>query len=74
MKRFTKAFTQQEPIPEAGIARAVEILQSGKLHRYNTEPGEESEAAALEREFAAYQGSDYCLACASCGYALHIAL
>ena len=74
MKRFSKSFTQQEPIPEAGIAKAVEVLQSGKLHRYNTEPGEESEAAALEREFAAYQGADYCLACASCGYALNVAL
>lgn len=74
MKRFTKSFTQQEPIPEEGIAKAVEVLQSGKLHRYNTEPGEESEAATLEREFAAYQGTDFCLACASCGYALNVAL
>ncbi len=31
MKRFTKSFTQQEPIPEAGIARAVEIMRSGRL-------------------------------------------
>ncbi len=74
MKTFTKSFTQQEPIPEAAIARAVAVMQSGKLHRYNTDPGEESEAAALEREYAAYQGSDYCLACASGGYALHVAL
>ena len=74
MKRFTKSFTQQEPIPEGGIARAVEILRSGRLHRYNVEPGETSEAAALEEDFAAYQGADYCLACASGGYAIHVAL
>lgn len=74
MKTFTKSFTQQEPIPEAAIARAVAVMQSGKLHRYNTGPDEESEASALEREYAAYQGSDYCLACASGGYALHVAL
>ena len=74
MKSFTKSFTQQEPIPEAAIARAVAVMQSGRLHRYNTEPGEESEASALEREYAAYQGSDYCVACASGGYALHVAL
>ena len=32
---FTKPFTQQEGIPEAGIARAIEIMRSGRLHRYN---------------------------------------
>lgn len=73
-RRFTKTFTQQEPIPEAGIARAVEVLQSGRLHRYNTEPGEISEASKLEEAYAAYQGADYCLACTSGGYALHIAM
>ena len=74
MKSFSKSFTQQEPIPEAAIERAVEILRSGRLHRYNVAPGEESEAAALEREFADWQGANYCLACASGGYALHVAL
>ena len=71
---FDKPFTRQEPIPESGIARAVEIMRSGKLHRYNTDEGETAEAALLEREFADYLGSKYCLACASGGYALHIAL
>jgi dTDP-4-amino-4,6-dideoxygalactose transaminase len=74
MRRFSKSFTQQEPIPEAGIERALEVLRSGRLHRYNVASGEEPEASALESEYAAYQGVDYCLACASCGYALHIAL
>lgn len=74
MKTFSKPFTLQEPIPEAGIDRAVEIMRSGKLHRYNTEPGEASEAAQLETEFASYLGASYCLACASGGYALHVAL
>jgi len=73
-KRFSKPFTQQEPIPEAGIEMAVEVLRSGRLHRYNTLAGETAQAALLEREFAAYQGQPYCLACASGGYALHIAL
>ena len=71
---FTKSFTQQEPIPETGIERAVEILRSGRLHRYNTLEGETAEAALLEEEFAAWLGMPYCLACASGGYALHIAL
>ncbi len=71
---FEKPFTRQEPIPEAGIERAVEIMRTGKLHRYNTDEGETAESALLEQEFAEYQGVPYCLACASGGYALHIAL
>jgi dTDP-4-amino-4,6-dideoxygalactose transaminase len=71
---FNKPFTQQESIPETGIARAVEVMRSGRLHRYNVSEGETAEAALLETEFAAYMGQSYCLACASGGYALHIAL
>ena len=71
---FNKPFTQQESIPETGIARAVEVMRSGRLHRYNVSEGETAEAALLETEFAAYIGQSYCLACASGGYALHIAL
>jgi dTDP-4-amino-4,6-dideoxygalactose transaminase len=74
VKTFDKSFTQQEPIPEEAIARAVEVLRSGRLHRYNVLPGEAGETALLEQEFAAYIGVPYCLACASGGYALHIAL
>ena len=73
-KTFSKPFTQQEPIPEAGIERAIEIMRSGRLHRYNTLAGETSEAELLEREFADYLGVPYCLVCSSGGYALHIAL
>lgn len=73
-RQFTGSFTQQEPISEAGIAAAVAVLQSGRLHRYNTLEGEIAETAHLECEFAAYQTTRYCLACTSGGYALHIAL
>ncbi|MDH3221366.1 MAG: aminotransferase class I/II-fold pyridoxal phosphate-dependent enzyme [Gammaproteobacteria bacterium] len=71
---FGKPFTQQEPIPEAAIERAVEVLRSGRLHRYNLLQGEIGEAAQLEQDYAAYMGQRYCLACSSGGYALHIAL
>lgn len=73
-KTFDKSFTQQEPLPDEAIRAAVQQLQSGRLHRYNTVDDELSEAALLEQEFATYMGQQYCLACASGGYALHIAL
>jgi dTDP-4-amino-4,6-dideoxygalactose transaminase len=71
---FTGNFTQQEAIPEAGIAAANAVLQSGRLHRYNVAAGEDSLAARLERAYADYQGARYCLACASGGYAMGIAM
>ena len=74
MAKFTKSFTQQEPIPEAAIERAVEVMRTGRLHRYNAAPGEQTETALLEAEFAAYMDAPYCLACASGGYAMHVAL
>lgn len=74
LERFTGSFTQQEPIPEEGIAAAVEVLRHGRLHRYNTAPGEVAETALLEEEFAALTGARYCLAVASGGYAMGCAL
>lgn len=73
-ENFTGSFTQQEPIPEAGIAAAMAVLRHGRLHRYNTIEGELSETALLEQEYAAYVGSKYCLAVASGGYAMATAL
>ncbi len=72
--RFEKTFTQQEGIPEAGVERAIEILRSGRLHRYNTLSGEVAEATLLEQEYASYQGAPFCLATTSGGTALQIAL
>lgn len=73
-QRFTGTFTQQEPIPETAIAAAVAVMQSGRLHRYNTVAGEIAETALLEEEFAAFVGAKYCLAVASGGYAMATAL
>ncbi len=74
MERFTGSFTQQEPIPDAGIAAALAVLQHGRLHRYNVAPGEVAETALLEEEFAALTGARYCVAVASGGYAMATAL
>ncbi|MCR8547046.1 DegT/DnrJ/EryC1/StrS family aminotransferase [Salipiger sp. P9] len=73
-ERFTGSFTQQEPIPEEGIAAALEVLRHGRLHRYNVAEGELSQTALLEQEFAAMTGARYALAVASGGYALGCAL
>ncbi|MDP3961449.1 MAG: DegT/DnrJ/EryC1/StrS family aminotransferase [Pseudorhodobacter sp.] len=72
--RFSKSFTQQASIPEDGIAAAVAVMRSGRLHRYNTLPGEASETMELEREFALWQRARFCLAVASGGQAMQIAL
>ncbi|MFT6533480.1 MAG: dTDP-4-amino-4,6-dideoxygalactose transaminase [Limimaricola cinnabarinus] len=72
--RFTGSFTQQEPIPEEGISAALELLRTGRLHRYNTVPGETSLTARLEAAYAEWQGAKYCLALASGGQAMQIAL
>jgi dTDP-4-amino-4,6-dideoxygalactose transaminase len=71
---FTKPFTQQEAIPADGIDRVVEILRSGRLHRYNLMADEASEASCLEMEYAQWQGVDYCIACTSGGYAIQLGL
>ncbi|MEM6846704.1 MAG: aminotransferase class I/II-fold pyridoxal phosphate-dependent enzyme [Pseudomonadota bacterium] len=74
MRIFKGSFTQQEPIPEQAIQTANEVMRSGRLHRYNTAPGETAEAALLEAEYAAYQGAKYCLACTSGGATMAFAL
>ena len=74
IRRFDGSFTQQEPIPEAGIEAAMAVLRHGRLHRYNTAPGEVAETVLLEEEFAAYVGAKYCLGLASGGAAMACAL
>jgi len=73
--RFEKSFTRQEPISPTAVASALAVLESGRLHRYDLPPdGGLGEVSSLELEFARYQGQAYCLACASGGYALQLAL
>ena len=74
MLRFNKDFTLQEPLPDAAVRNALSVLGTGRLHRYNVGKGEKGFAAELEEAFAAYMGSRFCLACASCGSAIYLAL
>ena len=73
-ERFTGSFTQQEPIPEEGVAAALDVMRSGRIHRYNLAEGEVGETALLEQEFAALVDAKYALALASGGAAMTIAL
>ena len=67
---FTKPFTQQEPIPATAIEHTVEIMRSGRLHRYNLAVGDSNEASRLEREYVEWQRVDYCGTCASGGHSI----
>ena len=71
---FKGSFTQQEPLPEAAIEAAMAVMRHGRLHRYNTAGGEAGEVALLEQEFAQFVGARYCLATASGGSAIGVAL
>jgi dTDP-4-amino-4,6-dideoxygalactose transaminase len=71
---FDKPFTQQEPLPDAAIARVTELLQNGRLHRYNIAGDEVPESTLLEEDYAAYQGAKYCVAVTSGGQAMQISM
>jgi dTDP-4-amino-4,6-dideoxygalactose transaminase len=66
--------SEPPPIPEAGIARAVEIMRGGRLHRYGEADASETEVARLEAEFAALVGRRFAVAVNSCGSAMFLAL
>jgi dTDP-4-amino-4,6-dideoxygalactose transaminase len=66
--------SQQEPIPPEGVAAALALMQSGKLHRYGETDGSTSAASRLEAAFAAELGVRYCVALNSCGSSMFVAL
>ena len=63
-----------DPIPEAGRARALELMETGRLYRYCAPPPGGCEVSLLERDLAAYTGHEYCVALNSCGAAIFLAL
>ena len=71
---MTRDLSEPAPIPQAGIDRALEILESARLFRYGEFEGGNSETARLERDFATYLGSRYAVAMNSCGSTLFVAL
>lgn len=71
---FDKDLSTPEPIPEEAIERAVALMRSGRLHRYGEQGSGYPEPSLLEKEYAAYVGTRYCVAISSCGAAMFIAL
>ncbi len=67
--------TSPDPIPESGIARANELMRSGRLFRYTeVAEGAVNDAAELEVRFAELVGRRYAVAVNSCGGAMFVAL
>ncbi|MEP7056745.1 MAG: aminotransferase class I/II-fold pyridoxal phosphate-dependent enzyme [Caldimonas sp.] len=72
--RLALDLTQQEAIPAAGVAAALALLHSGRMHRYGETGGAPSEVSSLEAEFARALGTRYGVALNSCGSAMFVAL
>ncbi|HEY8566558.1 MAG TPA: DegT/DnrJ/EryC1/StrS family aminotransferase [Beijerinckiaceae bacterium] len=72
--RLDRDLTQPDAIPEAGIARAIELMRSGRLFRYGEMGTDQLDVSRLEEEFAAFVGRRYCVAVNSGGAALFLAL
>jgi len=71
---FGKDLSTPESIPDEAIERALELMRSGRLHRYGEQGSGCPEPSLLEKEYATYVGSRYCVAVSSCGAAMFIAL
>jgi len=69
---FTKPLSMPDPIPEEGMAKALELMKVGSLFRY--QPGVLSETAQAEAALCEYTGFKYAVGFNSCGSALFIAL
>jgi len=62
------------PIPREAIAGAVDLMRTGRLHRYGEFSGTEPHASLFELEFAEYIGSRYAVGVNSGGSAIYLGL
>ena len=61
-------------LPEEAIESAVELMRTGRLHRYGEYSGTEPHAALFEKEYAEYVGSKYAIGVNSGGCAMFLGL
>lgn len=59
-----------DPIPVEGQEAALELMQTGRLYRYNVKTAEESVVSQCEKVISEYTGHKYCVALNSCGSAI----
>jgi dTDP-4-amino-4,6-dideoxygalactose transaminase len=74
MPRLERDLTEPEPIPASGIARANELMRSGRLFRYGEMGADQLDVSLLEQEFAAFVSRKFCVAVNSGGAAIFMAL
>lgn len=85
--KFAKDLKTPDSIPQIGVERAIKLMETGRLYRYNFNSEFEedsshkkldgelaSEVAQLEKEFCNYTGHKYAIAVNSCGSALFLSL
>lgn len=70
----TRDIKTPDPVPLEGQHEALELMQNGRMYRYNVMSAEESVVSLCEKEIAAYTGHKYCVALNSCGSALMLLL
>ena len=70
---FVKDIKTPDPVPAAGVARAVEIMTEGRMYRYNV-PDANSEVSLAEADIAKYVGHKYAVGLNSCGSAIFLAM
>ena len=71
-RRIQKSIKAADPVPEAGIEAATQLMTSGALYRYSATA--ESPVSLCELELAQYVGRRYCVALNSCGSAIYLML
>ena len=63
-----------DPVPLEGQQGALELMQTGRMYRYNVKSAETSVVSLCEKEVTDYTGHKYCVALNSCGSALMLLL
>jgi dTDP-4-amino-4,6-dideoxygalactose transaminase len=71
---ITRDIKTPDPVPFEGQQGAIELMQTGRMYRYNVKSAEESVVSLCEKEVTDYTGHKYCVALNSCGSALMLLL
>jgi dTDP-4-amino-4,6-dideoxygalactose transaminase len=71
---ITSDIKTPDPVPFEGQQGALELMQTGRMYRYNVKSAEESVVSLCEKEVTDYTGHKYCVALNSCGSALMLLL